>query len=442
MRNSERFSPRFMLWSLGMLLPMLPMGGAVAQLGGFDRSTTPNGRVVLEIRKGTHPTSPNLLFTAAITVGPTSGTTSLLLQQAQLQDIFNAAVPAAGWTVVRSSMSGFSLGGGCGRSNQIDFPYINNNRPEILRVTGTTGQVITPTISNSDQYDSVDCVVQGNGQVLYMLTNRTQGVLELRREQSGSLILVRNNFGSVITPFVGGVRPSIAKVRRPSVFTSTGLHGPDGTALQDDFVIFFVPALLPQSQIVKLLGILDDEPLTSFAQCDGATSPAPAGFTIPKESAVADGVAVASSRNTNVLWGDYFHVGSGNCEFVGSPESFGSSGPFNFYSWGGVAANRVYAGAPQQRVSGRADHVTVIVPGNVVVIEGNQRQSISSPFASRGGPLAACPITSSEIDAAQLAIGVGSTNLQVQHSIININLQETLFGSSFEDLWSSLSRCE
>ena len=206
--------------------------------------------------------------------------------------------------------------------------------------------------------------------------------------------------------------------------------------------MFFVPALLPQNQIVKLLGILDDEPLTSFGQCNGPTSPAPTGFTIPKESAVADGVAIASSRNSNSLWGDYFQMGPSSCELTDAPESYGTSGPFELYTWGGVAANRVYGEGAQQRTSGRAAYTTVIVPGNVVVIEGNLRQSGPNPFAGRGGPLTACPLSGSEIDAAQLAIGVGSVSSQVQHSISDINLQETLFGSSFENLWNSVSRCE
>ena len=189
MRNFAIGCSGLVVWPAGVLLLFLLAGNSKAQLGGFDRVTVPNGRAVLEIRKGAQPASPNLLFTAVITVGPTSGTTSLLLQQAQVQDIFNPLAPAASWAVVLGSMAGFSLGGGCARSNLIDFPFINNNRPVILRVTGTTSQVITLTIANSDQYDSVDCIVQQNGQVLYMLTNHTQGTLELRREVSGSWLL-------------------------------------------------------------------------------------------------------------------------------------------------------------------------------------------------------------------------------------------------------------
>ena len=120
-----------------LLLAVLTMAddAAAQRLGTFNRITTPNGRQVLEIRQGMHPANSGLLFTAVITAGPVSGSTSLLLQQALVRDIFNQNAPAAGWTVVRSSLTAFSLGGGCGRSNLIDFPYINNNRPGILRIT-------------------------------------------------------------------------------------------------------------------------------------------------------------------------------------------------------------------------------------------------------------------------------------------------------------------
>jgi hypothetical protein len=423
----------------GSLLGVMS-GEALAQLGGFDRITTPNGRAVLEIRKGTHLASPDLLFTAVVTAGPSSGTTSLLLQQALVQDVFNSALPAAPWTVVRSSFTGFSLGGGCGRSNLIDFPFINANRPEILRITGTNNQVITLTIANTDQYDSIDCIVQGDGQVLYMLTNRTQKKLEFRREVSGTLALVRDDFGVVITPFVGGVRPSITRIRAAAALATFGRTDPFGESFAA-FGIFFLKEFVPDQVIVEVRGVDDDPFLTPLGTCQGPISTLPPGFTIPKDSTIADAIAVGNSRDDNVLWGDHFYVDNGTCTVLQPPESFGPAGPFTLYTWAAVAARSAAQGPPGQG-GARVGHTTLVVPNNVIVFEGSQRQNIGSPFANRGGPLTTCPLNGSEIDAAQLAIGVGPVNTQVQHSIIDINLLETIFGSSFESVWGSLSRCE
>jgi hypothetical protein len=425
-------------------------GEGAAQFAGNLRLTNPIGRTVLELRMGTQPANPRLLFTAAITAGPTGGTTSLLLHQMPVADLFNPAVPDAGWVTVRSSISAFSLGGGCGRNNLIDFPFINNNRPEILRITGTTQQVITLGIAGNDQYDSVDCALQADGRVLYMLTNRTRRTLEFRREQGGLLVLVRDNFGTVVTPFAGGMRPSLIRVRRP--FGALAPAVPDAHAskgglgpLRDEFIGFFVATLLPDQQIVKLMSILDNDSLTDLGSCNGATATAPTAFTIPRESAAADGVFIGASRNSNLLWGDYFYVAGGGCTQTLAPESFGSAGPFGLYSWAGVAANTVAANTVDGNATGGGagiGYTSLILPNSVITIEGGQRSAQPTPFASRGGPVTACPLRGSEIDAAQLAIGVGPGNPQVQHSIITASLAETLGGSSFEDPRDTIPDCD
>lgn len=438
------FKPNLLRAAQVMLLTLICMSVAQAQFPGTPRVTSPNGRAVLEIRKGTQPANSNLLFTAVITAGPISGSTSLLLQQSLIRDLFNPGAPAAGWTVVRSSITAFSLGGGCGRNNLIDFPFINANRPEILRITGTTQQVITLGIPGSDQYDSIDCVMQRDGRVLYMLTNRTRRTLEFRREQGGLMVLVRDNFGNVVTPFVGGMRPSITRIRRFVAPVSPSADAPLGGTgiLREDFVAFFLPALVTPQQYVGILRVLDDDSLTEVSRCDGPVSSAPTGFTIPKESAVADGVAVGSSRNDNSLWGDYFSMGDGGCTQTTPGEALGMAGPFSLYTWGGVSANHVYPGVTSASGSGRVEHTTLLLPSGVIALEGNMRHDLASPFANRGGPLTSCPLSGSEFDAAQLAIGVGPVNTQVQHSIVSINLQESISGSSFEDPWDSASRCE
>ena len=426
------------------ILLLVTNSTAWAQFASTIRLTSPIGRTVVEIRKGTQPANPRLLFTAAITAGPTGGTTSLLLQQAFLEDIFNPAAPAAGWTTVLSTSTAFSLGGGCGRNNLIDFPFINNNRPQILRITGTTQQVITLGIAGNDQYDSIDCVVQGNGQVLYMLTNRTLSKLELRREQGGLLQLVRDNFGVVITPFVGGMRPSFSLVRRPVVALepdgTSGAPIPDGQVpRQNDFVMFFLERIVPNNQLVKILAIFDDEPLTTRATCNGASAPAPTGFTIPKESAATGGVAVGPSRNSNVLWGDYFVDDSGNCVPVKPAESLGTAGPFSLYTWTGIVANQPPLTDPRFPTT---TFTLLITPSTITTFDNGTRTNYANPLVNRGGPVTGCLITGSEFDAAQLAIGPGPSNTQVQHSLIPVDILDRIFGSSAETVWGGTLRCE
>lgn len=433
-----------------VIVTLAPVGAACAQFAGSIRLTNPVGRTVLELRQGTQPANPRLLFTAAITAGPTGGTTSLLLHQMPIADLFNPAVPAAGWVTVRSSSTAFSLGGGCGRNNLIDFPFINNNRPEILRITGTTQQVITLGLIGNDQYDSIDCVTQRDGRVLYMLSNRTRQRLELRREQGGLLQLVRDDFGTLLTPFAGGIRPSLARGWRPRAVapeahaTATGDVAKGSVALLDPTVVFFMELFVPApvSKQFKLFNHDDNDEVRRFYECTGPQLAAPSGFTVPKESAVAERVAVGPTRNDNVLWGDYFIGGSGGCTQTQPAESFGSAGPFSLFNWGGVAANQVLANTPDAGGAIASAHTTLLLPNSVVVNEGSLRSTQPSPFAGRGGPVDACPLRGTEIDRGQVAVGVGPTALQVQHSIISGNLAETLGGSSFEDPADTEPACE
>ncbi len=432
-------------WTRVMVVLALAMacGDAAAQFASTQRLSNPNGRVVLELRRGTQPANPNLLFTAAITAGPTGGTTSVLLQQAYVSDIFNPSAPAAGWTTVRSTSTAFALGGGCGRNNLIDFPYINNNRPEILRITGTTHTIVTPGIpGNNDQYDSIDCVVQSDGRVLYTLSNRTRRKLELRRDQGNQLVLVRDNFGTIITPFVGGIRPAISRFWRllPAPVAPASLDAPTGRPiLKNDFVVFFLETIVPETQVLKILNVLDDEATTPRATCTGPTTTAPAGFTIPKEAAVGQGVALGPSRNDGLLWGDFFTPGDGGCTQLQPAESFGATGPFSQYTWSGVLITQP---PPDLNRLWALQYSVLMSANTAVIIDNGARRTFTNPFAGRGGPLTGCALTGSEFDVAQLAIGPGPSNTQVQHSLIVADAQETIMGSSMEEAFDTASRCD
>jgi len=417
----------------GILL-VLSASVATAQYPGNIRLTSPIGRTVLEVRSGTQPDNPRLLFTAAVTAGPTGGTTSLLLHQQFIADIFNPAIPAAGWVTVRSSTNAYSLGGGCGRNNLIDFPFINGSRPEIIRVTGTSHQVITlPITENNDQYDSITCITEASGRVLYMLTNRTRSRLEMRREQGGRLALVRDNFGTVVTPFAGGIRPSIRRGFRPSVPGAE--RAPSANS---DFYQFFYNQLAAPVMQETDEEVYANDLLTFSSACVSAAVTPPSGFTFPKESSGAGGVAVGPSRNDNLFWANFFSHGDGGCTLTQSPESLGSTGPFSLFTWGGVTANRV---------SGNVDgsdgiSTAMVLPNQGILIDGAQRTTFTSPFAGRGGPVTGCPLVGAEIESGALFVGVGPNATQVQHSTVGFNLATPLFRSSMEDRPSAVANCD
>ncbi len=404
---------------------------AAAQFPSFTRVTSPNGRAVLEIRMGTMPANRHLVFTAVITAGPTSGSTSLMLQQALVQDIFNANAPAAGWTVVRSSLNAFSLGGGCGRSNLIDFPYINGTRPEILRITGTTQQVITLGITNSDQYDSIDCRVGPTGQVLYLLTNRTRQTLELRKEQGGLLQLVRDNFGTVRTPFVGGLRPSLFYRAVHAVAPAQEQSAPDDEAIEFKIGWFFDLLGGPPPQLAPRVEEADDaEPHPSERACTLGNRADTTTFGNVNESACAGNVCIGDFSGSGVFSVRVFGF-AGNLCVPGPVQTFSSRSGGSLFNFAGVAAVEGGGGV------GSGDpvaSVTVVDTNTVAVFEGNNRVDLTNPFAGRGGPKAACPMIGRGTGGAVLLAGPGTLSSQLQQNVLTLPPQGLLFANGGEDV--------
>jgi hypothetical protein len=434
---SSRSSMRFVLLTL---LSVIGCEAAQAQFGTFSRITSPNGRQVLEVRMGTMPANRNLVFTAVITAGPISGSTSLMLQQALARDIFNAGAPAAGWTVVRSSITAFSLGGGCGRSNLIDFPFINNNRPEILRITGTTQQVITLGIAgNNDQYDSIDCTVTAAGQVVYILTNRTRQTLELRREQGGLLQLVRDNFGAVRTPFQGGIRPSIRNVRPRVVAVA-----PDGTApktertakegidVSFETVRFLYDSFV--SPIINTQGDILDAGLSGpFFSCFFGAKPNTTAFGNVNESAVGGSAAVADATSANRFDLNFYALNANGSCTPGPSIPMSSRAGGSLYTFAGIAAvsSDSGRGAPGTGVPS----TTVIDTNTIATFENGTRTDRAHPMGGRGGPKAACAIRGGDTEGGVLIAGPGATTAQLQHSVLSIDYAAVIFNSDGEDLW-------
>lgn len=428
------FSTLFARQLSTLLLFLAAAHSAEAQFSGLSRITSPNGRQVLEIRMGTMPANRNLVFTSVITAGPISGSTSLMLQQALARDIFNAAGPAPGWTVVRSSITAFSLGGGCGRNNLIDFPFINNNRPEILRITGTTQQVITLGITNSDQYDSIDCSVNGNGQVLYLLTNRTRQTLELRREQGGMLQLVRDNFGQVRSPFQGGMRPSIRFVRVP---TAAALRG--SPIFAGDFV-FFMYKVFAEPLLISRGDAVDPDAFDTRSFCSFGSSPNTTGFGNVYESAAAGNAAASDFSNANRFDLSFYSQNGSTCT-PGPVIPMSSRSGGTLYTFSGIAAVATESGVGPPG-SGIAS-TTVIDTNTVATFVNGVRSDSTLPMAGRGGPKAACALRGSGSEGGTLIAGPGTANTQVQQSIVPLNLSPVIFMGDYEETWdSNFVRCD
>jgi hypothetical protein len=331
---------------------------------------------------------------------------------------------------VRSSITAFSLGGGCGRNNLIDFPFINNNRPEILRITGTAQQVITLGITNSDQYDSIDCTVNRSGQVLYLLTNRTRQTLELRREQGGLLQLVRNDFGEVRSPFQGGMRPSIRFAHLP-VPPAAPLRG--GTFTGGDFVIFmfkvFVGPLL-----VSRGEIADPNTFVPHFPCNFGSSPNTTTFGNVNESAAAGNAAAGDFSGANRFDLSFYAMNGSTCT-PGPVIPMSSRSGGSLYTFSGIAAVATESGVGSPG-TGIAS-TTVIDTHTVATFENGVRSDTALPMAGRGGPKAACAIRGGGTEGATLIAGPGATNTQLQQSIVPLSLGTILFSGDGEDLWNS-----
>jgi hypothetical protein len=202
--------------------------------------------------------------------------------------------------------------------------------------------------------------------------------------------------------------------------------------------MFFLKYFLPDQVLATAYGLVDDDNATIdfFCQLGPPLAP-PTAFTLPKETAVAAGVALGPSRGDNVLWGDFYVAGAGGCTQLQAPEALSNNGPYGLYSWAAVAANTV-----DGRTAGARDYLTIVTPTQVLLQDSSARITQSSPFVGRGGPVGACPLLGSEIDAAQFLVGVGPSAQQVQHSVVRADLLGTLGRSSFEAPTDTVANCD
>lgn len=355
---------------------MLAFASALAPDGApsYDYRQVPgNGRNLFEIRLGNTPAAPpgidngTGLVVGAITTGPTSGTTSLIAGVLDVNKLFDPVQTLPALTTVVASGSIFSLGGGCARGTQTDFPYINANRPAIMHYNGTTFGVVVPTLTGiapTNQYDSAECVViPGANRTVYAFTNRTLGRVEIWKDDAGGFQpLQTTQITGVATPFGGGLRLAmsydIAAGELVTMYQETGGR-----------------------TVTRAVNVTSGAPGTA---CEVANSAPPTGFTRPREASI-----FISGQGVRIEIGDFDNNGSTEIVRLGpgcTRQTFpaGSSAGGNGYNWNsyGVA------------VDDSLDKANVLW-GDYFYLDDNTNyvpQAAGGPFPGRGGPFSACAV--------------------------------------------------
>lgn len=372
-----------------------------------------NGRPVQEIRLGNEPgASRTQLRMMVLTNGPMAGTTTLLTAVGDANALVDSAVPAPTFTPVIASGTVFSVGGGCTRGNQVDFPYINADRPLILRFIGGNATVITPFTGDSDRYDSAECTVSGDGtETYFMYTNRTASRLDVFRDRGGATDLegALVAFGSIKTPFAGGLRPAISPI-----------FGTNRT------IAFLAMSTNGQSRWRQYNTATVTQEFNCLA---GVQSPAPITFTIPRGARVVGQTAMGDFNGDG-----QFEVvtlqpsGRDGCTVAPAATPAGAVAG-SFFNWSEMAA----AVSPfTQLVAFFATQSTFRPPVGAT-------SSVPGPHAGNGGSHAACAASNTEVKNAFVSVGVeASTTIKVAQTYDTTPRppapgQQYIFGASFED---------
>ena len=260
---------RYVLSALGALAALGVAASAQADETLSSRTVSPNGRPVQEIRFGAEPGS-NQLRMVVVTNGPTAGTTTLLTAVGPPNLWYDPAQQPPPFTALIASGTVFSVGGGCRRGGQLDFPFINGNRPQMLRIQGGQPTIFPLPITNNENYDSADCAVAPDAvRTWFIYSNRTVNRLSVFEDfgQPNNLVTPLVNFSSVKTPFLGGLRPQISAVPGENARMTLMFMESDGETRY------------------KLFGT---EPINVDNDClVGAQVPPPSAFTIPRGARLA-----------------------------------------------------------------------------------------------------------------------------------------------------------
>jgi hypothetical protein len=396
--------------------PELPAQGLNA-----TRVTSVNGRQVFELRMGVVPRT-GVLRTLVLTAGPVAGSTSLLVNTSLVGAVMNANVPMT-FSVVVNSGSLYSLGGGCARAGELNFPYIDGTRFRIVRYTGTTQTIVSPP-AIAAQYEGVNCISSWDGQaVYYSLVNRTTQRVEVWRELAGGVFArVYQNAFAIRLPFNGGLRPQISRMFRvPTARTEALGKGTPQTAYEPNHLLVSTQDSNGNSA-VKVVDVRDG---SEAGDCPIGTrtagSPPFEGFLSP-DFVVADfngdGVADAVSIRPTV---------GGLCEVGTRRINLGSTAGGNGYNWTGFGITGDTSEKHYRFINGRSFKTAL----PAIVNDKN-----SNPFLNRGGPFHAAYLEPGENDFGTLALGTAANNTQIEFFAFAPALPPNavrIFGGSFED---------
>ena len=408
---------------LALFLTVLACADVAAQ-GFLTRDVSVNGRQVQEIRLGTTTRTPASsvpgagLVAMVVTNGPVAGTTTLAGAFLDGGNLFvGGALPA--FTSIVAQGSVFSLGSGCTNGTFTDFPYINANRPQIARFDANTGQfsTFTPTIPGTDNFDSADCAVGSNG-TTHVFTNRTQRRIEVYKDNGGGLTPVQNTAqNSVITPFGGGVRPSIVIGR-----------------INDDEV---ADILYMTSNGATNVQAVNTNNGTLGPLCQIFISTPPVVFIKPRETALF--LPNLPTDPQRVAVGDFNLDGTtdivtvnrtgGGCATQVTSGPVGSANGGNGYNWNGYGISQAEQDARSNVLWGSLFYVT---NGSTVA----QLSPVPSPYAGRGGPFDACAGRNLDKGSTFIGVGTAASNTQISYSlapgIVAIGGTDNIFETSFE----------
>lgn len=408
---------------LAFALGLMVESGVYAQ-GFLLRDVSINGRQVQELRLGSTsrtPASGNSgagFLTLAITNGPVAGTTTLTGAFFDGGTLFaGGALPT--FTPIVAQGSAFSLGGGCQRGAVTEFPYINANRPQIARFDANTGLFSTAAVSigNSNQYDSADCAVVNNSS-FFVFTNRTLNRLEVYKDSgAGPVPLQDTLLTGVITPFSGGLRPSVAAgdFNGDGAVDILSMNAAGGTRFQ--LVNGNTGAVGPPCNIFS------STPPTVFIK------PRETSFFVPNAPTDPRRVAAGDFNLDGVA--DIITVTSrGLCTFTNTPGPAGSANGGNGYNWTGYAIAQAQAGAP-----------TNVVWGSLFYVDNSanvaQLATVLSPYAGRGGPYHACAGRNLDNGYTQVIVGTATLNTNASFAlapgIVAIGGSDNIFETDMED---------
>lgn len=402
------------------LSPMLRFALAIASatlpLAAFadqvlaTRDLQPNGRQVQEIRFGEEPGSRNLRV-LVLTNGPTAGTTTVLTAVASTAAWTDPSVPPPTFTTIIPSAAAFSIGGGCRRGNQVDFPYIENFRPKILRFTNGVLSTVNVLPFDSDQYDSAECAASLDGsRTFFIYSNRNVNRLAIMVDRGGAtdLNVPLVAFSSVKPPTLGGLRPAISTV-------------PDKP--------FSIALMFMETNGQTRWREYDTDLLNVDRTClVGTQAPPPSGFSIPRGARIVN----------NFVFGDF--DGNGQFEFAALDNTRGTCAAAPAYTAAGPVAGVGYTWSEPA--------ATILSSGRRVMFISTQALSVAPTFApvvapgpnpGNGGPNAACGATSTESDDLYLiGSSASAINLRIQLMLLQAPLplpgEDELFESSLEEV--------